>query len=207
MKRTISKEQITIIKSVLQREIGRTWPIFLLSCLLKRKGLFSDTRWAKNAGAEAAFAKRLALIASVYRAFVEKSGREKAFSIIKEIVVPVGCSEQWAHFHSLGLSQEQGMGRLMKFHNLMDRKGAPQFNSRNYVKRNEKTCHFKITRCVFHDFFTDVQFPELTKLFCEVDKEFFPHAFHEFSFHRDGSWENTIAYGKDHCEFIFERKE
>jgi hypothetical protein len=95
----------------------------------------------------------------------------------------------------------------MKFHNLMDREGAPQFNTRNYVKRNDMTCHFKITRCVFNDFFTDVQFPELTKLFCEVDKEFFPHAFPEFSFHRDGSWENTIAYGKDHCEFIFERKE
>jgi hypothetical protein len=203
----ISKEQITIIKSVLQREVGRTWPLFLIFCLLKKKSLFSSTRWAKNAGAEAGFVKRLSLIASVYRAFVEKSGRKKAFNIIEKIVVPVGCSEQWAHFHSLGLSQEQGMGRLMKFHNLMDRKGAPQFNTRAYIKRNDTTCHFIITRCVFNDFFTEVQCPELTTLFCEVDKEFFPHAFPEFSFHRDGTWENTIAYGKDQCEFIFERKE
>jgi hypothetical protein len=156
MKHMISKGKITIIKSLLQREIGRTWPLFLLSCLLKRKGLFASTRWAKNAGAEAAFAKRLALIASVYRTLVEKSGREKAFSIIKRIVVPVGCSEQWAHFHSLGLSQEQGMGRLMKFHNLMDRKGAPQFNTRDYIKQNDTSCHFIITRCVFNDFFTEV---------------------------------------------------
>lgn len=207
MKRTINRGKSTIIKSVLRQEIGRTWPLFLLSCLLKRKGLFSNTRWAKNPGAEAAFAKRLALIASVYRALIEKSGREKAFSIIKEIVVPVGCSEQWTHFHSLGLSQEQGMGRLMKFHNLMDRKGAPQFNTRDYIKRNNTTCHFIITRCVFNDFFTEVGFPELTKLFCEVDTEFFPNAFPEFSFHRDGSWENTIAYGKVQCEFIFEKKE
>ena len=189
MKRMISKEQITIIKSVLRQEIGRTWPLFLLLCLVKRKSLFSSTRWAKNSGAEAAFAKRLALIASVYRAFVEKSGRERAFNIIKQIVVPVGCSEQWAHFHSLGLSQEQGMSRLMKFHNLMDRKGASQFNTREYIKRDDTTCHFIITRCVFNDFFTEVGFPELTKLFCEVDSEFFPYAFPEFSFHRDGNRE------------------
>jgi hypothetical protein len=207
MKRTISKEQITILKSVLKQELGRTWPLFLLSCLLKKKSLFSSTRWAKNSGAETEFVKRLSIIASVYRTLAEKSGREKAFNIIKKIVVPVGCSEQWAHFNSLALSKERGMGRLMKFHNLMDREGAPQFNTRNYVKHNSTTCHFKITRCVFNDFFTEVQCPELTKLFCEVDKEFFPNAFPEFSFHRESSWENTIAYGKDHCEFIFERTE
>jgi hypothetical protein len=207
MKRTISKEQITILKSVLKQELGRTWPLFLLSCLLKKKSLFSRTRWAKNSGAETEFVKRFSMIASVYSALIEKSGREKAFSTIKQIVVPVGCSEQWAHFNSLALSQERGMGRLMKFHNLMDRKGAPQFNTRDYIKRTDTTCHFIITRCVFNDFFTEVKYPELTKLFCEVDTDFFPYAFPEFSFHRDGSLENTIAYGKDHCEFIFEKKE
>jgi hypothetical protein len=191
----------------LQQEVGRTWPLFLLSCLLKKKSLFSSTRWAKNSGAEAKFVKRLSIITSVYRTLAEKIGREKAFNIIKKIVVPVGCSEQWAHFNSLALSKERGMGRLMKFHNLMDREGAPQFNTRNYIKRNDTTCHFIIKRCVFNDFFTEVKFPELTKLFCEVDKEFFPNAFPELSFHRENNWENTIAYGKDHCEFIFERTE
>ncbi len=36
--------------------------------------------------------------------------------------------------------------------------------------------------------------PELTKIFYEVDKEFFPKAFPEFKFHRNGSWENTIVW-------------
>jgi hypothetical protein len=78
MKRTISKEQITILKSALKRELGKTWPLFLLSCLLKKKSLFSGTRWAKNSGAEAEFVKRLSIIASAYRTLAEKSGREKA---------------------------------------------------------------------------------------------------------------------------------
>jgi hypothetical protein len=48
--------------------------------------------------------------------------------------------------------------------------------------------------------------PELTQLFCEVDIEFFSQAFPEFKFHRGDSVENTVAYGKDHCDFIFEKK-
>ncbi len=48
--------------------------------------------------------------------------------------------------------------------------------------------------------------PELTRLFCEVDTEFFAEAFPEFRFHRGDSLENTVAYGKDHCVFIFERR-
>jgi hypothetical protein len=94
----------------------------------------------------------------------------------------------------------------MAFNNLMDKKGAPQFNKREYVKQNNNICHFIITRCVFYDFFTEAGTPELTRLFCEVDREFFPGAFPDFRFYRDGSWENTIAYGKNQCEFVFERK-
>jgi hypothetical protein len=67
-------------------------------------------------------------------------------------------------------------------------------------------CHFAITRCVFNDFFTAVGTPELTRLFCDVDRRFFPEAFPGLRFHRGGSWENTIACGQDHCEFVFERR-
>jgi len=47
--------------------------------------------------------------------------------------------------------------------------------------------------------------PELTKLFCEVDRRFFPKAFPGLRFHRGDSWENTIACGKDRCESVFEK--
>jgi len=64
-------------------------------------------------------------------------------------------------------------------------------------------CYYEM---YFQRFFTEVGTPELTKLFCDVDREFFPKAFPDFKFHRGSSWENTIAYGMDHCEFIFEKK-
>jgi len=106
----------------------------------------------------------------------------------------------------MDVDEDAGMERLMAFNNLMDQKGAPRFNKREYVKQDENICHFLITRCVFNDFFAETGTSELTKLFCEVDHRFFPEAFPDFRFHRGDSWENTIAYGKDHCEFVFEKK-
>ena len=126
---------------------------------------------------------------------------------MRKLLVTLGCEEQWSHLNSLDLKGKGPMEKLMAFNNLMDEKGAPQFNKREYLKRNNTICHFIIKRCIFKDFFTEVEMAELTKLFCEVDKEFFPKAFPEFEFSRNGSCENTIAYGKDHCEFVFERKE
>jgi hypothetical protein len=47
----------------------------------------------------------------------------------------------------------------------------------------------------------------IKKLFFEVDRRFFTEAFPDLTFHRGNSWENTIADGKDNCEFVFEKKE
>ena len=142
----------------------------------------------------------------MYLELKARLGKEEAFEIVKNILVPLGCNEQWDHFQSLKVLSKGPMEQLKEFNDLMDRKGAPQFNERRYMKQNDEICHFVITRCVFSDFFSEVKTPELTKLFCDIDKEFFPKAFPGLTFHRGGSWENTIAYGMDHCEFIFERK-
>lgn len=125
---------------------------------------------------------------------------------MEDLLVSIGCNEQWEHLKSVDVPEGAGMARLMGFNERMDRKGTPRFNKREYVKQDERICHFLITRCLFHDFFTEAGTPELTKVFCEVDRRFFPEAFPGFRFHRGDSWENTIAYGKDHCEFIFEKR-
>jgi hypothetical protein len=199
-------KEAKIIKSVLSKEIGWSWPLFLVKSLIRGNAIFRETRWAKVKGAESEFVKRFSLACAVYVGLGREIGEEKAFEVVKRILVPIGVNEQWNHLNSLRLFKETGMARLMAFHNLMDRKGAPQFNRREYVRQNTNNCHFIITRCVFYDFFAEVGTPELTKLFCEVDREFFPGAFPDFRFDRGNSWENTIAYDKDHCDFIFTKK-
>ena len=199
-------EEVKIIKSVLRKEVGWLWALFMVKCLISGNAIFKKTHWAEVGNEESRFVKRFSLACVTYIGLSEKIGKENAFKAMKKILVPIGCSEQWNHLNSLNLSKDSGMVRLMAFNDLMDKKGAPQFNKREYVKQNNNICHFIITRCVFYDFFTEAGMPELTRLFCEVDREFFPGAFSNFSFYRGNSWENTIAYGKDHCDFIFEKK-
>ena len=199
-------EEIKIAKSVLRRNVGWLWAIFLIKCLFRKKSIFNRSHWSKSGGAESEFVKRFSFASAVYLELQAEFGKEKAFEIMKEILIPVGCNEQWKHFQSLEVIDKKPMEQLMEFNDLMDRKGAPQFNKRKYIKQDDNICHFVITRCIFKDFFTEVGTLELTKLFCDVDREFFPKAFPDFKFHRGSSWENTIAYGMDHCEFIFEKR-
>ena len=202
----MKRKEIQNIKSILRASIGWSWPIVLVKALFRKNALFSKTRWSNTGGSEAEFVKRISIASALYIELGKRIGKEKAFEVLDDLLVSIGCNEQWDHLNSMDVIEGSGMERLMAFNNLMDQKGAPRFNKREYVTQDEDTCHFLITRCVFHDFFTETGTPELTKLFCEVDRRFFPEAFPDFRFHRGDSWENTIAYGKNHCEFVFQKR-
>ena len=199
-------KEIQIIKSILSTRIGWSWPVVLLKALVRKNAVFNKTRWSKDRGSESEFVKRISVAPALYQELGERIGRDAAFEVVEELLVSIGCAEQWDHLNSMDPAGGSQMERLMAFNELMDQKGAPRFNRREYAERDENTCHFLITRCVFNDFFTEAGTPELTKLFCEVDRKFFPEAFPDFRFHRGDSWKNTIAYGKDRCEFVFEKK-
>ena len=194
------------IKSVLSKEIGWLWLILLLKCMIKKRSIFNKTRWKENRNDEAKFVKRLSLASAMYLELQNMFDENKAFRIMRKILIPIGCEEMWKYLKSLNLKSKSPMEKLMAFNDLMGKKGVSKFNKVEYIRKDENTCHFVIKRCIFRDFFTEAGTPELTKIFCEVDRVFFPKVFPEFKFHRNGSWKNTIAYGKDHCEFVFESK-
>ena len=150
--------------------------------------------------------KRISLAPALYGVLQDRIGRERAFQIVEQILVPIGCEEQWGHLHVIDVGGRSPMEQLRAFNERMDEKGSPRFNVRERVRQDDQTCHFRITRCVVNDFFAEAGTPELAKLFCEIDRRFFPEAFPGLRFHRGGSWENTIAYGQDRCEFVFERR-
>ena len=196
---------IQVVVSVLGKHMGWKMPGILARALTTRKMIFRNTHWYEEGGPEAAFVKRILLAPALTTALAETVGRDEALSILHEALLTVGCQEQAGHLKTLEKKGLSGMAYLMAFHDLMDEVGAPRFNERSYIEKSDDICHFVIRRCVFYDFFTETGVPELTRTFCEVDKAFFPAAFPDFTFHRAGSWENTIAYGKDRCEFVFEK--
>ncbi len=197
--------EIRITKSVLDKEIGWLWPILLARCLIRKNAIFKETHWVKIKNAESGLIKRLSLVAASYIELQAKFSKEKAFKIMRKIIVPIGCNEPMALLQSLNITGKKPMELLINYLDLVDKKGVGRFCNREYVKRNDNICHRVVTKCPFHSFFTEAGTSELTRLFCEVDKEFYSKAFPELKFHRGSSWENTIAYGKDHCDFIFEK--
>lgn len=196
-----------IIESVLSEEIGSSWTSFLDKCLIRSTVVFKDTHWAKEKRAESELAKRLSFGTATYLNLVEKLGKEKAFEIMRKILIPISISEQQQKLATLDLSDRRGMDRLMAFRESERKDGVGRFNQETFIKQSSDILHYQVTDCFYACFFQEAGTPELTKLLCESDREFYPKAFPDLEFHRGSSWENTIGCGKDHCEFIFEKKD
>jgi hypothetical protein len=198
-------EEFKIMKSVLGRELGGLWPLLLAGCWISKIAIFHNTHWANLKTRESKFAKRLSISAAIYLNLMNKYGKQRAFEIVKGILVPIGLNEQLNNLNSLELSDKNGMERLLAFYDFMGKGGVGQFVKRKIVQKDRQTLHYEVRDCFFARFYGETGTPELTKLFCEVDREFFPRAFPDFRFHRGSSFENTVAHGKDHRVFIFEK--
>ena len=131
--------------------------------------------------------------------------KKKAFKITSEIVIPIGCNEQIENTESLNVSSKEPMEQLLSFYGFMGTEGVGRFVYRRLVNADNNFLQYEVKNCFFFRFYSETEAPELTKLFCLVDNEFFRRAFPDFRFHRGDSLENTIAYGKDCCIFIFQR--
>jgi len=199
--------EIEIIESVLSEEIGSTWPSFLTECLNRQRGVLNNTHWAREKSEEAEFAERLSIAPAIYLNLVDKLGKERAFEMMRKILVPISVNEQEGHLNSLDISNKKGMDRLAAFWDFTVKDGVGKFNQEAIIKQNSNVLHYEVTSCFFARFYEETGTPELTKLFCDSDKEFYTKFFPDFEFHRGSSWENTIGYGKDRCTFIFEKKD
>jgi len=202
----MNTREIRIAAAVLRKEVGPSWPLFLLKCLMRKRAMFSSTHWAKEDTAEAQFVNRLALPAAIYLTLSEKVGRGEALRVVSKIVVPVGCCEQWDNLRSLGIEDKKGIERLRKFYDFMGEGGSGQFVRRELVEDSDELLHYEVRDCLFVRFYEQVGMLELATLFCKVDKAFFPTAIPDYGFSRGDSWKNTAAYRKDHCVFRFEEK-
>jgi hypothetical protein len=198
--------EIRIMASVLSSEIGWSWSLLLLKCLISKSSIFNATHWAGREDDEARFAKRLCLTVALYRGLIDRIGRDRAFEAMRRILVPIGCQEQLGHVSSLNPDRAHAMDKLWAFYEFMGTGGVGRFVDRSLVEKTDDLLEYEVKGCFFDRFYREVEMPELTQFFCEVDAEFFPKAFPEFEFHRGSSMENTVAYGEDHCRFVFERK-
>ena len=200
---------LSLIGAALSHDLGWSWPWFLLRSLRRGAAVFRATRWAAPdaPAGEARYTRRLALAAALYLGLTERLGPERALEVMRRILVPLGYATIRQAYDSFHLSHLSGMARLLAFRSNMEEREEDRYNTREYLASDDTTCHYVITRCLVHEFFTEAGTPALTKLICAADEAFYPQAFPDFTFSRGDSWENTIAYGKDRCEYILVHKE
>jgi len=200
---------LILLISAIKKEIGWSWPVFLLGCLVKRNSIFRKTHWADQPAndAEAAHARNLALFSAIYLKLADRFDRQTALEKYQRIAADFGFALEKQALNSFQISNLTGMERFTAFRKGMEQTATNRFNIREYVNVYENTCHIIVKRCIVHDYFSEAGTPELTRFFCQSDEIIFKVAFTDLEFTRGDSWENTMAYGKDHCEYIVKVKE
>ncbi len=195
---------LALLISATKKQVGWSGLVILLGCLFQTRSIFRKTHWslAPAGDAEAAHIKRLALFPALYLRLRDRFGEQIALAKYQRITAEWGLALEKQAFDSYHIANLSGMERFMAFRKRMEQTDADRFNVREYLTQDETHCHYILKRCVAHDFFSEAGTPELTRFFCQGDQLFFAAAFPDLEFTRGDSGENTIAYGKDHCEYL-----
>ena len=206
MNRSLSNSDIGTAISVLRRFAGGSWPIVLLKGLLGTQALVKRSHWKGRRDEQAAFVRRLALLPALYLQLKPRLGTEQALVAFRQMMVTIGVREVNGILQSLTDHPTDPMNKLLAFLEVGQRESPNKFYPFTIVAQTPDRFHYQITGCFVHEFFTEIGMPELTSLFCDIDEEFYPSAFPELHFQRDGDMAHTIGRGHPVCEFVLDRK-
>jgi len=172
---------IFIIKSIL------TLPLFLRKC-------------PRNFPKE--FLKSAGFMVHLYIGLQKRMDKEKAFELIRASVLPTALATMQANFRFV--EEDRNFENLIKYQKLTSNIGITKLNTIKIVEENESNYHFKVTRCLFYEFFNMLGVAELTSIMCAVDNAVFNcYLPNEIIFER--KYGETIAEGNDFCSFCIKK--
>lgn len=145
------------------------------------------------------------LIAWLYIRLLKQMDKQKAFEIVRACVLTTGFAVQQASFCKI--DKERNLQNLIKYQQITNNEGTTKLNTMEIIEQSEKRYEFRVTRCLFLEFFTHVGVPELTSIMCSIDNAIFNSYLPEkLTFHRNGL--NRTKYeGHKYCEFVIENNE
>lgn len=139
----------------------------------------------------------------MYLRLKERLGREKAYEIVRAFVIPVGLAVQQGTLRTV--EAPRTFENFIAFHERMSREGLTRWSRKEVLLHSDKRYEWQILNCGFHDFFSKIGVPELTRLMCEVDNAIYnTYLPDELIFHRDGPG-HRISDGAQTCRFIVDR--
>ena len=193
-KPVISLIIIGVLKGYINKPI-----LFLL------KTMFSFKRFKKTIKIDLPkeFIETSGLIAWLYIRLKKEVGKEKAYEIIRAIVLCIGLAVQQANFRNV--EAKRTFENLVKYQKYGKNEGITKLNKMEIIEQTENRYVFKVTKCMFYEFFKYLDVPELTKIMCSIDNAIFNSYLPEkIIFHRNGI-NNRIADGAVECIFVIEK--
>ncbi|MDC7220040.1 MAG: DUF6064 family protein [Spirochaetales bacterium] len=149
------------------------------------------------------FLKSSGLTTLLYKGLIPSLGKEKAFEVVRAVIIPIGLATQQANFRNV--EEPRTFENLVKYQQRTNREGPTRLNTIEIEEQSEREYRFKVSRCLFLEFFNSQGVPELTKLMCTVDNAIFNiYRPEEIFFHRDGVG-NRMADGCAACQFVVEK--
>ncbi len=148
------------------------------------------------------FIETAGFMAWMYIRLKKKLGNDTAFEIIRATVLTSGLAVQQANFRNV--EKPRTFANLVKYQQLNNQEGTTKLNTMEVVEQSEKRYEFRITRCLFKEFFTHINVLELTSIMCSIDNAIFNSYLPEqITFHRNGLGK-TFMSGHKYCEFVVE---
>jgi hypothetical protein len=148
------------------------------------------------------FVQFTALQTWMYTRLKDRIGQEKAYEVMRACILPIGLALQQGNFRTV--EAPRTFENLIAYQQRTSREGPTRWNKMEVLELSEHRYEFRVSRCMFHELYTELEMPELTRLMCEVDNAIFNSYLPEkVTFHRNGLG-NRLVDGAPACHFVLE---
>ena len=148
------------------------------------------------------FLRSSGLAALMYIRLQKYISKEQAYELIRAIVMVLGLAVQQSNFRNV--EDKRTFENLIGYQQRTNREGPTRLNTMEIIEQSDRRYEFRVTRCLFFEFFSSLGVGELTRLMCSIDNAIFNSYLPEqICFHRNGL-NNRIADGADFCSFVVE---
>lgn len=182
-----------VLKGYIRRPL-----LFFIKSLLTFNKYYKDI----NIDLPKDFKKSYGLIAWLYIRLQKHLTKDKAFEVIRATILCAGFAVQQSNFRNV--EAKRCYQNLIKYQQLAKKEGSTKLNQMEVIEQSDTRYTFKVTRCMFYEFFNYLNVSELTKIMCSIDNAIFnSYLPEEITFHRSGIG-NRMVDGADHCKFIIQ---
>jgi hypothetical protein len=148
------------------------------------------------------FVQLIVLQTWMYIRLKDRVSPEKAYEIMRACILPIGLALQQGSFRAV--EAPRTFENLVAYQQRTNREGPTRWNKMDIVEQSDHRYEFRVSECMFHELYSQLGIPEMTRLMCEVDNailnSYLPE---EVTFHRNGLG-NRLADGARACHFVLE---